>query len=167
MRVDLEQRIAEASRWAKETRAMHRKNGSPLDAEIAVEFRHYFLPELVESVRLVLVPSIPMPPFLAGDPAGLALWDTILLRQGVERSEAFRTILFHEMVHLVQFQSLGSIERFTAAYLQGWLENGRAYDSIPLEVEATVYQQRYALETDAFDVEAAMNASRTSPTSEP
>ncbi len=41
-------------------------------------------------------------------------------------------ILFHELVHLVQCQMLGT-ERYLDGYVRSWAENGREYRSIAFE----------------------------------
>jgi len=43
-------------------------------------------------------------------------------------------LLFHELVHVVQYQKLG-LPEFAAKYVRGFL-NGGSYEAIPLEVNA-------------------------------
>jgi hypothetical protein len=62
---------------------------------------------------------------------GIAFIDTVVL----VRPARNRSTLFHELVHIQQYQMLGTA-RFASLYLRGWLEHGRDYMSIPLEVDA-------------------------------
>lgn len=66
------------------------------------------------------------------------------------------SLLFHELVHVVQYQILG-IEAFVGSYVRGWAEHGFEYDCIPLEVQAFALQQRYEANRDAeFSVSAEL-----------
>ncbi len=60
-------------------------------------------------------------------------------------------LVFHELVHTVQFRLLG-IEAFAKSYVQGFLFEGR-YDSIPLEVCAFALEDRFRAGSCRLDVE--------------
>lgn len=60
-------------------------------------------------------------------------------------------LLFHELVHVVQFRLLG-IPRFTWLYARGLLEGG-SYESIPLERCAFQLEERYRRGEAGFSVE--------------
>ena len=53
-------------------------------------------------------------------------------------------LLFHEIVHVVQYRLLG-VRGFAEQYIRGWARSGFDYREIPLEVEA------YALEAEFAD----------------
>ncbi|MDM8001278.1 MAG: hypothetical protein QUS33_15145, partial [Dehalococcoidia bacterium] len=57
-------------------------------------------------------------------------------------SASWPSILFHEMVHVVQFQILG-LRRHLEVYLRSWANNGFQYHRIPLEVQAQRLEARY------------------------
>lgn len=51
-------------------------------------------------------------------------------------------LLFHELVHVVQYEKLGVAE-FAAKYVRGFLSGG-SYDAIPLERNAYELDERFA-----------------------
>lgn len=60
-------------------------------------------------------------------------------------------LLFHELVHVVQYQKLG-LEGFAVKYVSGFLGGG-SYDAIPLEMNAHELDSRFAAApTRAFSV---------------
>lgn len=63
--------------------------------------------------------------------------------------------LFHELVHVVQFQKMG-LEAFAARYVNGFLSGG-GYSGIPLERNAYELDARFVADSSrAFDVDAAV-----------
>ncbi|MEZ4585683.1 MAG: hypothetical protein R2909_04690 [Gemmatimonadales bacterium] len=75
--------------------------------------------------------------------AAITLIDTVLVGPSVEVAGArWDELLFHELVHVAQFQALGA-ERFAREYLKGWVAGGRRYARIPLEVEAYALARRF------------------------
>ena len=73
----------------------------------------------------------------------LTLGDTIALaRRHMPAPESVMPLLFHELVHVVQFQQLG-IENFVRRYLEGWVNHGHAYDRVPLERQAFELEARF------------------------
>jgi len=51
-------------------------------------------------------------------------------------------LLFHELVHVVQYEKLG-IVNFAAKYVNGFLSGG-SYEAIPLEMNAYQLDARFA-----------------------
>ena len=51
-------------------------------------------------------------------------------------------LLFHELVHVVQYEKLG-LEGFASKYVRGFLSGG-SYDGIPLEMNAYELDARFA-----------------------
>ena len=78
-------------------------------------------------------------PFLTPGVAAMTLGRLILLRHDHRGDEA---LLAHELVHVRQWRELGAVRflwRYLGAYARGraaGLGHQRAYDAIPLEVEA-------------------------------
>jgi hypothetical protein len=69
--------------------------------------------------------------------------DTIFFSERFgERDQPSPSTLFHELVHLVQFQVLG-VEQFLGWYVKGYLEGGQIYEANPLEAHAYEMQGRY------------------------
>jgi hypothetical protein len=62
-------------------------------------------------------------------------------------------LLFHELVHVVQYERLGLAD-FSARYVRGFLSGG-SYEAIPLEMNAYELDTRFAARpTRGFSVEA-------------
>jgi hypothetical protein len=60
-------------------------------------------------------------------------------------------LLFHELVHVVQYERLGVLE-FAAKYVRGFLTGG-SYEAIPLERNAYELEARFAeMPTSVFSV---------------
>ncbi len=66
-------------------------------------------------------------------------------------------LLFHELVHVVQYEKLG-VPEFTAKYVRGFLSGG-SYEAIPLEMNAYELDARFAAgQAKAFSVETEVQA---------
>jgi len=66
-------------------------------------------------------------------------------------------LLFHELVHVVQYEKLG-LKSFAAKYLKGFLRGG-SYEAIPLEKNAYELEARFAsAQTEPFHVDAEVRA---------
>ena len=66
-------------------------------------------------------------------------------------------LLFHELLHVVQYEKLGLAE-FAAKYVKGFLIGG-SYPAIPLEMNAYELEGRFATEqTKAFSVGAEVQS---------
>lgn len=64
-------------------------------------------------------------------------------------------LIFHEMVHVLQYRLLG-IAEFARLYVRGYLQGG--YDGTPLEVCAYQLDGRFIMGSVGFDVEAEVKA---------
>jgi hypothetical protein len=70
----------------------------------------------------------------------------------VSHEEFTDALLFHELVHVVQYAQLG-VKEFSARYVSGFV-NGAGYDGIPLEKNAYELEQRYTTnKAQMFSVE--------------
>jgi hypothetical protein len=66
-------------------------------------------------------------------------------------------LLFHEPVHVVQYEKLG-LGEFSARYVRGFLSGG-SYEAIPLELNAYELEARFAAAPmNPFSVEAEVQA---------
>lgn len=79
--------------------------------------------------------------------AAITFGDLIVTRQPMSI-----TLLFHELVHVVQYRQLG-IPAFARHYVQGLLTH-RAYEKIPLEAHAFHLEARFESDPQPFNVEA-------------
>ncbi|MGA7461186.1 MAG: hypothetical protein WBW69_13230 [Candidatus Korobacteraceae bacterium] len=64
-------------------------------------------------------------------------------------------LIFHEMVHIVQYRLLG-IDDFARLYVRGYLHGG--YDATPLEVCAYELDGRFIMGSVGFNVEAKVRS---------
>lgn len=143
--------------WGRAARALTPSEAGPLVG--------YFSGELLRRVRVAEVRRIDLwAPLgrvgerlaarggMVGWPAGLALDDLIVVAAGMPERELRReSLLFHEMVHVVQWRVLGR-RRFLREYVGSWAAAGRAYGEIPLEVMAYELQERFDA-GERFDAE--------------
>lgn len=125
-----------------------RAMGSLGSARLAASFP----PELLERARVVSVDPVPFPPVDAfGLPEfaalqlmpieGITFKDTFFVRRGRESE----SLCFHELVHVVQWSTLGE-ERFLLAYGFGLFAFG--YRASPLERMA--YELQRAFDTESL-----------------
>ncbi len=125
----------------------------------------YFERDLLSTVRVALMDQIPNPPFFSSLPElglpvpwnyseqpGLALIDTAVISPKRVPSGRWMSVLFHELVHLQQFQALG-VSKFVARYVQGLFANGFDYAALPMERQAEDLQLRYDAGLKMFSVE--------------
>ena len=136
-------------------RDRHLEAARPLHPEERRALDSYCDAELLDAVRVKVVPEIEKPPFyhaLRGQLAfvgmrfdfdfaavdGLTFDRCVLIR----RSPVTPDLLFHELVHVEQYRQLG-VSRFTTAYLRGCAENDFAYEEIPLERIAFTLTERF------------------------
>ena len=64
-------------------------------------------------------------------------------------------LIFHEMVHIVQYRLLG-IDDFARLYVRGYLQGG--YDGTPLEICAYELDGRFIMGSVGFNVEAEVRS---------
>jgi len=80
------------------------------------------------------------------DMAAITFVDTV-----VSHESFTDRLLFHELVHVVQYQKLG-LEGFAVKYVSGFLGGG-SYEALPLEMNAYDLDARFATApTKAFSV---------------
>jgi hypothetical protein len=80
--------------------------------------------------------------------AAVTYVDTIVLQE-----EVTDALLFHELVHVVQYEELG-IKEFSSLYVHGFM-NGGSYEEIPLEKNAAQLEKRFK-KAEPFSVEDAV-----------
>jgi hypothetical protein len=96
--------------------------------------------------------------FEAGSLPNFADMAAITYMDTVVSNEPFTDrLLFHELVHVVQYEKLG-LANFSARYVKGFLSGG-SYEAIPLEMNAYELDARFATEqTKAFSVVAEVQS---------
>ncbi len=116
----------------------------------------FFDPEILDKARVIIVPVIENPSFYSDleqlglsapldftTMTGITYDDTILVSEArFPVPSHWTSLLFHELVHVVQYDLLG-VDEFMDQYVRGWEQNGFDYYSIPLERDAYELQARY------------------------
>ncbi len=162
--------IKHGTEWVKQLREQHRPLGQMLRAEARVALVPFFEERILDKARFSVMPVIPNPPFYsllpAGVPvpidftimAGLTVGDTVLLAETrIDPNASPLPLLFHELVHVVQYDFLG-MDEFIRQYVAGWAACGKQYRAIPTEQEAYGLQGRFEQGiSGAFSVAAAVS----------
>ncbi len=131
----------------------------PTRDRILVE--RYFKPDVLDRVRILVADPLPIsnPPFASlmrhfgfGFPSPL-LTEAITFENVIAFREAMNSsVLFHELVHVVQYQVLG-VREFARQYVSGFLDT-RSYSDVPLERCAFHLQFRFETDARHFDVDS-------------
>lgn len=158
-RMDLETLVAflvdNAGPWISEQRERHLETSGSLPDTTRAALRGYFEPETLDRARIGSASLIENPPFYsqfeaAGQAipldfsvwAGITFGDVILLSDTGESGPMHHSVVFHEMVHLVQYGILG-IAEFAHRYVTSLAWNRFQYMTIPLEMTAFDLQDRF------------------------
>ena len=133
---------------------------TPLSQLSKLRLRQHFSDADLERVRVALADPLPIPdpPFyplfrrLRLDIPEPSLVEAITFDHVIAARESMRLpLLFHEMVHVVQYRLLG-VKAFARLYVKGFFAAG-GYHAIPLERCALEMEQRYLTAKEPFDVE--------------
>ena len=129
-----------ARAWVRSRRDRYHPRGLPI-AELDVAWLSaWFDPRLLARVRVCRA-RLPVPHF-----AGITYGDTILIDPGAAGSgHPWRRLLFHELVHVVQYEVLG-LDRFVNRYLREWAAAGFHYRAIALEQDAYAIEAMFTAE---------------------
>jgi hypothetical protein len=134
------------------SRKKYLPNASALSQEQQDPLRAFFPAEILANSRLLVLDDsrIQDPPFYAvarmmgirnlpsfSDVAAMTFVDVI-----VSHEEFTSDLLFHELVHAVQYAQLGS-KQFAALYVGGFIKGG-SYEEIPLEKNASELEARFS-----------------------
>ena len=144
--------------WIRETLGAHAKEAKTVASLGFPRLSRYFSEELLRSTKVVVIDRVPMPPlssmgltrfaeFAGGDYDGITYLDTFFVKR---RSATEERLYFHELIHVVQWRSLGP-EAFLAAYAAG-LENF-GYRRSPLESMAYNAEALFSQSDELFDAE--------------
>jgi len=152
--------------WIAGRRDSFQATSDPLSPEDRLVLRTHFGHNVLNRARVAWVDEIANPDFYSapelaevGIPldfrqmSGITFLDTIVLSRSRGGGPARRRpLLFHELVHFVQYRILG-LDRFVSEYVEGWARNGRSYEAIPLERMAYEMQDRFERAAGRFSVE--------------
>jgi len=147
--------IASAARWITEQRERHRAAARPISAEMQRALAPHFKAATLDAARVARVPHIANPDFYAGlgeapmdlaRSAGITFGGTILINELYVADPPPVSLIFHELVHVVQYGILG-VQDFARRYVEGWARNDREYSRIPLEAHAYALERRFSERT--------------------
>ncbi len=161
--------IKEVAAYIDRQRQTYRQRAVPLDQNERAAMQPFFPASCLDSTRVVLLSDqrVTNPPFYGelikmGFDA-LSLPDfkrmtAITYMDTIVSHEPFtERLLFHELVHVVQYEKLG-LPEFAAKYVRGFLSGG-SYEAIPLERNAYELDARFAgTPVRPFSVEAEVGA---------
>jgi hypothetical protein len=145
---------AEAQKWIRAQRDSHRPLALPLPEVAAAALEPFFGLRALGRARFRTVPVIEDAPFIAqavalgipktmdfAEMAGITFDDTILLSLA-RPVPNYAALVFHELVHVVQYEILG-VDEFARRYVGGFVAGGFDYYAIPLERMAYELQVRF------------------------
>jgi hypothetical protein len=141
------------------------RSAEPPAASAAVPWHEYFDASDLGRLRIVQGDPLPVanPPFshivrrFGLTYPDLTMVDAITFDHVIAaRVPLTPDLLFHELVHVVQYRLLG-VSEFAYQYTRGFLSR-RSYNEIPLEVCAYELDRRFRLSAQPFDVEAEVKA---------
>jgi hypothetical protein len=144
--------------WLRATLTTHADTAQAVASRAFSRLPFYFFKKTLDSTKVVLVNSLPLPPlskmgltrfaeFERGDFDGITYLDTFFLKQAHSKNEV---IHFHELIHIIQWRLLGPA-RFLYLYANGLERFG--YRQSPLEVMAYDAEKMFATSITIFDAE--------------
>jgi hypothetical protein len=181
LRLDMPERVSylveNSTEWIRSQRVHHTALSRSLPDTTRKALRGYFEPETIDRARFRRVPGIDNPAFYAefervGEaiPLDFSSWaaitfgDVILVNDSLVPTPPPHSVVFHEMVHLVQYDVLG-IEEFSRRYVHRLAQTRFEYMSIPLETEAFDLQGRFERSAgEVFSAEALIRENLARPT---
>ena len=147
--------VENVSSWIMNQRTIHRTLSEPLSEITVAALQGFFSRDTMDRVRIRRVSVIENPPFYSafedeGEdiPLGFDVWaaitfgDVILVSESQAPGPLSHSILFHELVHVVQYKILG-IHEFARRYVNSFLQSELNYMTIPLESIAFDLQGRF------------------------
>jgi hypothetical protein len=146
--------IQQVAEYIGQQSQTHRGRAVPLDAHERSAMQPFFPSSALDSTRVVVFAGdrVSNPPFYSalqrmgfqpGSLPDFSLMAAITFVDTVVSHEPFtEKLLFHELVHVVQYEKLGLLG-FAAKYVRGFLSGG-SYDAIPLEMNAYELDARFS-----------------------
>jgi hypothetical protein len=153
----LEWLISQAISWVRRQQKKFRPSALPINETEKEIMKPFFGSEVLSCARFIIVPRIENPEFYKSigkvpldfsQMWGITFIDTIC----VVTSRMSAPLLFHELVHVCQYQLLGA-DQFIRRYVLGWANGGFEYRNIPLEKQAYRLQGLYDSIGKSFSVE--------------
>ena len=146
--------IQQVAQYIQQQRQTYRGRALPLEAHQKSAMQPFFPVSSLDSTRVLVLTGerVNNPPFYgelikmgfeAASLPDFTLMAAITFVDAVVSHETFTDrLLFHELVHVVQYAKLG-LQEFASKYVRGFL-NGGSYEAIPLERNAYELDARFA-----------------------
>lgn len=130
--------------WIRAQYQRFRPLGRGLSPDEQSAMAGYFEQDLLSDVRIHQLDALSLRlPLHLARMAAITLADTIVLAHGLRMTgPQWHRLVFHELVHVVQFRVLG-VDQFATQYLGGWLGTGFRYSRIPLEEQVRELETRF------------------------
>ena len=158
------QLVEQSLHWLWEQRELHRAKARRLTDAERLPLQHYYDTQVLDTVQVATVNRISNPPFydelkesgfpildLSGS-VGITFLDCVVVRSPFQQHfPSWISILFHELVHIVQFELLGS-RKVLETYLQAWTQNSYQYHDVPFEIQAYRLEARFERHEPPFSV---------------
>jgi hypothetical protein len=155
--------LSDIQKWIGHTLAAHKAQMYPVAAAQLERLNQYYPKNVLQRVQRVLVDRCPIPPLaVTGIPqlAEIEGWDikgipwvnTIFIRRDLADWDA---VHFHELLHIIQWESLGT-ERYLTAWAIGTVTRG--YRDNPLEEMAFRHQLRFETDKTPYNVISEVTA---------
>ena len=155
--------VDEFRKWMYAERDLHRAKARKLTPQEKHLLASYFEPQILEDVRIATTERIANPKFYdelrrSGVPIpmdfagaiGLMLIDCILIRKELQSdTPGFLHTVFHELVHMVQFEVFGE-DRMFELYTEHLLKS--SYHGVPFEQQAYSLTARFERGNAPFSV---------------
>jgi hypothetical protein len=161
--------VQQVAAYIERQRRSFLRGAAPLSQNQKAVMASFFPESTLNSARIVMLRGIRVgnPPFyeelvqMGFDRGSLPDFDVMAAVTFVDTivsHEMFTDrLLFHEPVHVVQYEKLG-LGEFSARYVRGFLSGG-SYEAIPLELNAYELEARFAAAPmNPFSVEAKVQA---------
>ncbi len=140
--------------YISESQKKYASQAVPLTEAQRATMQPFFPADILDKVRLCVLRGsrVPNPSMYSmakmmgirnlpdfSDMAAITFVDLV-----VSHEEFTNDLLFHELVHVVQYAQLG-VKEFAARYVNGFIQGG-SYEEIPLEKNAYSLEGRFSLE---------------------
>jgi hypothetical protein len=146
--------VHHVAQYIETQRHTYRGNASSLDQSQKAVMAPFFPESVLNSTRVVVLAEqrVSNPDFYGDlvkmgfelaslpdfrDMAAITFVDTVVFHEPI-----VNRLLFHELVHVVQYEKLG-LAQFAAKYVKGFMTGG-SYEAIPLERNAYELDARFA-----------------------
>jgi hypothetical protein len=153
---------ASISAYVREQRDRYFPTGTPLGTECRAIMQPFFTAALLSRIRIVELAgaAVPNPPFyskarelgFSNLPNFSQMESLTFLDVAVFNEKVTDSVLFHGLVHAVQFQVLG-LQRYSDLLVRGFLRTN-AHFAVPLEAHAFALESKFARNgMESFSVE--------------